>query len=207
MQLIAKPRTIVGKKVKSIRREGLVPAEIYGHEISNKHISVASKEFLNLFKEAGLTSVITLVVGKEKIPAVITGIQKHPITEKILCIDFHQIKMGEKIETTIPIKFTGTAPALKKGFLLIKVLDEIEVRALPEKIPHEIEVDLSNLENLDQHIAVKDLNVEKEIKLITPPETIIATISEKEKEQEEEETITSTEEKTEKKETAPQNKK
>lgn len=182
------PREIVGKKVKHLRKQNLIPAEIYGHNVKNQHISVNKNEFLKIFKIAEKSSIIELINEKgEKIPVIVQDIQKHPINDEIITIDFHQIKLTEKIKTKIPIELINEAPALKKGYIIIKNINEIEIEALAKNLPHKIEVDISNLENLKQSIHVKDLKLDKNIKILTDPETIIVSISEAIKEEVEEE--------------------
>ncbi len=178
------PREILGKKVKKLRKENLIPAEIYGHNIKNQHISVNKNEFLKIFQIAEKSSVIELINEKgEKIPVIIQDIQKDPIKNEIITIDFHQVKLTEKIKIKIPIELVNEAPALKKGYMIIKNLNEIEIETLAKNIPHKIEVDISRLENLKQSIFVKDLKLDKNIKILTDPETIIASVSETIKEE------------------------
>lgn len=185
MELKVQERTILGKKTKSLRQGGFIPAELFGHGIANKHLSVVAKDFSKVYKEAGENTVITLIDEKGgKFPALITEVAQDRLSNSILAIDFHHIKKGEKIQTNVPIEFLGEAPAIKKGLLLVKVIDEIEVEALPEHIPHRFEVDLSKLADAGQSIAIHDLTIGKEVKLITSPDTIIATITEPAKEEE-----------------------
>jgi large subunit ribosomal protein L25 len=184
MELKVLTRTVFGKKTKLLRAKGLIPAELYGHEIENLHISVAKKDLIKLQKTGEAHSVITLLTeDAKKIPVLIANIAKDSMSDEILALDFHQIKMDEKIRTTIPIEFIGEAPASKVGLVLVKVLDEIEIEALPSHIPSHIEVDISKLENAGDTIHVADLHVKKEVKIHLPEDTVIITIGEKRKEE------------------------
>jgi len=185
MELQVKKRTILGKKVKSLRRQGFIPAELFGHGIENEHLSVPVKNFLKIYKLAGETSKINLIKedGK-KIPVFIANVQRHPISGEILAVDFHQIKEDEKIKAKVPIEFIGQPPAVKSGGVLVKNINEIEVESLPQNIPHKIEANLEILETIHQNIKVKDLNIPKGVKITTDPELIIATIIESKKTEE-----------------------
>jgi large subunit ribosomal protein L25 len=184
MDLEVKTRTILGKRVKSLRKEGFIPAELFGHGIKNIHLSIPQKQFIKVYKEAGENTVINIVMedGK-KIPALISSVAKNHLKNEILAVDLHIVRMDEKIRTEVPINFTGEAPAVKAGFLLIKVLDKIEVEALPNEIPHRFNVDLTALETVGQSISVGDLKTPEGVKIITSKDTIIATIKERAKEE------------------------
>lgn len=184
MELRVKNRTTVGKKVKHLRKEGLVPAEIFGHGVENKHISILEREFKDIYKKAGGHTIVQLLTEEgEKIPALVSEVQLHPLTRKPLSVLLQQVKLDEAIETKVPIEFRGLAPAEKYGFVVVKVLSEIEVKALPDKIPHSFEVDLSNLNEEGESIHISKLNVPEDVKVLLPKDTVIVTVSEREKEE------------------------
>ena len=176
MELSVQPREIVGKKVRTLRREGLIPAEIYGHGVKNIHISVPAKEFNKIFKEAGETTVLTLNVGKEKHSAMIHDVVRDRVLSQIIHVDFHEVRMDEKIRAHVPVEFVGESPAVKEFAAVInKALAEIEVEAFPQNIPHSFIVDLSVLDIIDKSFYVKDLVIPKGVELDIDPETVIAT--------------------------------
>jgi len=176
MDLAVKNRTVTGKKVKTIRREGLVPAELYGHGLKNVHLSVAAKEFNKLFKEAGSNTVITLLLEKEKRSAIIHSVSRNYLTGDVMNVDFYEVRMDEKIKTMVPLEFTGDAPAIKeKSAVLNKAMSEIEVEALPADLPHSIKVDLSVLDDLNKSIYVKDLKLPKGVVFLVDEETAVVT--------------------------------
>lgn len=176
MELSVQPREVLGKKVKALRSEGLVPAEIYGRGVKNVHVAVPAKEFNKAFKEAGETTVITLHVGKDKHPVMVHDVMRDPLTHEIAHIDFHVVRMDEKVRAHVPVEFTGESLAVKAhGAVINKALAEIEVEAFPQDIPHAFVVDLGMLDELDKSVYVKDLTVPKGVTLDIDPETVIAT--------------------------------
>lgn len=190
MELTVQKREILGKKVKSLRERNFIPAELYGHDLRNIHLSVPAKEFLRLFREAGESTVINLVLGEEKLPVLIHDVQKNLLTEDVSHIDFYQVRMDEKITTAVPLEFVGEAPAVKeKGGVLIKAVYELEVEALPADLPHSIPVDLSLLSDIGADIYVKDLKIGGKAKILAHPETVIATVAEAKEEEAEEKPV------------------
>ncbi len=178
MELKAETRTTFGKKVKALRAKGMLPAELYGHNVKNRHLSVSEKEFMKIFKETGENTVVTLLVeGKEGLPVLISDVFYDSLKGKAMTVDFHQIRMDEKIEAAIPVELAGDAPATKKGFVIVKVLNEITVSAVPAKLPHKFEVDISSLADEGNAIHVKDLIVDKEVKLLVPEDSVIVTVN------------------------------
>jgi large subunit ribosomal protein L25 len=176
MELSVQPREIVGKKVRTLRKEGLIPAEIYGHGVKNVHISVPAKEFGKVFKDAGETTVITLHVGKEKHAAMIHEVLRDRILGTIVHVDFHEVRMDEKIRAHVPVEFVGESPAVKEFAAVInKPIAEIEVEAFPQDIPHAFVVDLAVLDVIDKSIYVKDLVVPKGVTIHLDADMAIAT--------------------------------
>lgn len=185
MELKAEKREILGGKVNALRKEGFIPAELYGHGKENVHLTVNGKEFAKVLKEAGESTVITLVIGKEKTPALIHDVNIDPISDAVLHVDFYAVNMNEEIDAEVQFEFVGEAMAVKtQGGVLVKSMHEIEVRALPANLPHSIEVDLSVLDNIHDSIHVKDLKVKSGVKLLAEPDAVIATIIEQETEEE-----------------------
>lgn len=185
MELKAEKREIMGGKVHALRTAGLIPAELYGQGSENEHLTVNEKEFVKVFKEAGESTVITLVVGSKKIPALIYDVKLDSISDKVLHIDFYLVNMNEEIETEVALEFVGESPAVKsEGGVLVKSMHEIEVRALPANLPHGIEVDLSKLVNIHDSIHVKDIVVKSGVKLLADADAVIATVIEQAAEEE-----------------------
>jgi large subunit ribosomal protein L25 len=176
MDLAVKPREIVGKKVRALRREGLVPAELYGHGLKNLHLTVPMKEFNKVLKEAGTTTVVTLVLNTEKKPAIIHEVKRDYLTGEVEHVDFYQVRMDEKMTAKVPVEFIGEAPAIKAfGAIINKSMSEIEVEALPQNLPHGLVVDLSSLDELHKSIYVRDIKVPKGVEILVDMETAVAT--------------------------------
>jgi large subunit ribosomal protein L25 len=189
MELVVQKREILGKKLKSLRGEGLIPAELYGRGFENTHLSVAAKDFISVFKKAGESVVVKLKIKNggeksEEINVLIHDIQRNPTNDEITHIDFYQVRMDEKITASVPLEFIGEAPAVKeKVGVLNKSMREIEVEALPGDLPQSVKVDISVLSNIGASIRVKDLRVGKGVKILIEPETVLATIVEQAKEE------------------------
>lgn len=177
MELTVQKREKLGKASKVLLKEGLIPAEIYGHGFKNEHLSVLGKEFLKVFKEAGENTIVDLKVGSEKWPALIYEVQKGRTSDEVTHVDFYRVTMTEKITTKVPLEFIGEAPAVREKLgILNKSMDEIEVEALPADLPHRIEVDLGMLVDLSSNIYVKDLEISPKVKILVDLETTVVTI-------------------------------
>ncbi|MGC9610629.1 MAG: 50S ribosomal protein L25 [Minisyncoccia bacterium] len=186
MELKIQNRFIFGKKTKKLRADGLVPAEIFGHGFKNEHVSIPAKDFSKAFKEAGENTVINLVNEKgEKIPVIVSDVDFNNMKGVVLSVDFHRIRMDEKIQTKVPVELVGEAPAVKKGLMVMKILNEIDVEALPNQIPHRYEIDITHLENPGQGVYVKDLKATPNVKILSHAESAIVTIAETAKEESE----------------------
>lgn len=178
MEIQVQKRDIFGKKVKTLKSKGLVPAELYGHKMDNVHLSVPAKDFAKLYKQVGESTVINLVLGDKKIPALIHDTSVDFLSEEFSHIDFYAVNMKEKIRTSVPLSFIGESPAIKAGGILVKSMHELEVEALPGDLPAAIEVDLSKLAEIHNSIHVKDLNIGNKVKIFIDPEAVAATIVE-----------------------------
>lgn len=184
MELTVQKREILGNKVEALRQQGLIPAELYGHGIENIHLSVPAKEFSKLFKKAGESTIINLDLENKKLPVLIHDVSVDHLTDQIIHIDFYQVRMDEKITASVPLEFVGEAPAVKeKGGILIKAVQEIEIEAFPVDLPHNIEVDLNELSDIGMSIRVKELKIDKKVKVLISPETMVVTVAEPVKEE------------------------
>ena len=169
-------------KLRTIREGGMVPAVVYGASVENTSISVPSVDFEKILKVAGESSTITLEITGEKTPkkldVLIHEIQSDPVKGNPIHIDFLAIDMNKPVEVTIPIEFEGVAPAEKNGLgILVKVMHEVEIEALPKDLPHNIIVDVSSLVALNDQIHVKNINMAKGVTMKTHGEEVVALIS------------------------------
>ena len=178
LELKSKKRTLLSKKVKSLRREGVIPAVVYGGKDGTTPIELDLKEFSKVFKTAGETTLIKLLVGEKTKNVLIHDISRDPITEEMNHVDFYEIRMDEKITTRTPLIFIGDAPAvIDLGGVLVKAMQELEVRALPADLPHQIEIDISQLKTFDDNILVKDIKLPKNVEILENLETSVAVVT------------------------------
>lgn len=178
MELGAQVRTKLGRAVKALRKEGVVPAELYGHGIKNEHVEVSLKDLRRVLRHAGETSIIDLMVAGKKYPVFIHDVMRNPITDAIQSVDFYSVRMDEKMRIKVPLVFVGEAPGVKeKSGILVKSLSEIEIEALPADIPQAIEVDVKVLADIGSTIAVSALSVSPNVRVLVDPSFVVATIT------------------------------
>lgn len=178
INLKSKIRQEIGKNLEKFRKDGMVPAVMYGHKIAPESLWVNYLEFEKAYGKAGENTVIELEVGDGKtVNALVHDIQVDPITGKFSHIDFFQIRMDEKIETDIPLEFIGESPAIKElGGMLVKSLDEIKVSCLPADLPAKFDVDISRIKTFDDHIKIKDLDISDKVKVLDDEEMVVALV-------------------------------
>lgn len=179
LSLAVDSRTQFGNKVKQLRRDGLIPANIYGHKIEPTPISVEYRAFTQVFKQAGETSLINLKVSSEDKarPALVHSITEDPVTGVVLHIDFYQVNLKEKLTATVPLHFVGESPLVKsKEGILLEMLQEVEVESLPTDIPSSFNVDISAITELDGGIFVRDLELPGGVEMKTDGDEMICKV-------------------------------
>jgi len=182
LTLKASTRDVLGKKTRFLRRQGITPTHLFGHKLRSLALQCNTAELQRVIAQAGTTTLLNLEIDTEKRPrkVLIREIQRDVLGKRLFHVDFYQVRRTEKIKADIPIVLAGEAPALKlKQRLLVHPLSSLSIECLPEKLPHEITVDLSSLEEVDQAIYVKDLNLGTDITVNNDPDELIAKISEK----------------------------
>lgn len=197
INLSAKVRQELGKKVKNLRKEGFLPATLYGSKTENQNLEIDLKEFEKIYQQAGESSLISLEIksSKEKqissevnkkIQVLINEVQYHPLSKKPLHVDFYQPSLKEEIEVKVSLVFDGVSLAVKElSGTLVKNISEVEVKALAQNLPHEIRVDVSKIKTFEDKILIKDLIIGKEVKILKDPEEIVAFVARPEKVEEE----------------------
>lgn len=176
--LIAAKRKVVGRKVKHLRSDGFIPANLYGKKIKSEAIQVNEKEFLPIFAKAGETSLIELIVDGNKRPVLIHNVQYHPVSNLPLHIDFFQVDLKEKVSAKVNLAFTGEAKAVKdKVGVLLTILSDVEVEALPADLPEKIEVDVSKLSEVGSSIKVVDLQISDKIKILASADAEVVKVA------------------------------
>jgi len=178
IKLQAKKREIFGKQVSSLRREGLVPVVLYGKGKENMSLSVDKKEFDRVYKMSGGSTIIQVEIDGEKTKNVLVKEVAHnPVNDSIIHADFYQIKMSEKITAQIPLNFIGDSKAvIDLGGSLITNKSEVEIECLPADLPHEIEVDISVLEDFESVIHLKDIKVPEGVEIKDDIEETVANV-------------------------------
>ncbi len=176
MDLTVTERVVLGKKVNALRKKGLIPAELYGHNVPNVHLSVPAKDFAKVYKEAGENTVVTLAIGTERHPAIIHHVERHYISGEPAHIDFYQVRMDEKITAHVPLEFTGDSAAVRdKGAVINRSMTEIEVEALPSDLPRYLTVDLTLLDDINKTIYVRDIAAPHGVMFLIEADTAVAT--------------------------------
>lgn len=173
-------------KPNKARREGFVPAIIYGSNFENKKIALDKINFLRIFKEAGTSNLIDVTIdGEKELSTLVHEVQYDPIKNDILHVDFFKVNMKEKIHAEIPLEFIGDSPAvLNLEGSLITSKDSIEVECLPGDLVSEIQIDVSKLDDFEKNIKVTDIKVPKGIEIIDDPEEVVAYVQEPRSEEE-----------------------
>ncbi len=179
LRLKATHRMVLGKKTRFLRRQRITPAHLYGRGVSSVALQCDTDELVNLVAHAGKTRLINLEVDGEKPKSVfVREIQRDVITRELLHIDFYQVKRTEKIAVDVPIVLVGEAPALKfKGRMLVHGINSLSVECLPTNVPPQIDIDITQLEEVEQAIHVKDIVLDPEITVHADPEQLVAKIS------------------------------
>ena len=180
MELEAKTREITGKKVKTLRRQGITPLNLFGHKIEPMTLQCDTLQLKNAMARTGTTGLLSLKIDNAKKPrsVMFREVQREPVTGELLHIDLYQVNMDEKIRVEVPIVIIGEAPALRmKENYLAHELTSLFIECLPGKIPNRVEVDISSLAEAGQGVHVKDLNLGEGITIVNSPEQAVAKVS------------------------------
>ena len=174
-------RNILGKKTRFLRRQGITPAHLFGHGLESIPLQCDTARLQRIIAQAGTTRLIALEIEGDKQPrsVFIREIQRNAYTGALLHVDLYQVQKMERIKADIPIVFVGEAPALKeKGRSLIHGITTLSVECLPDRLPPQIEVDLSHLEKAEQAIHVREIALSPDITVITDSDQIVVKVSE-----------------------------
>lgn len=180
IELKAARRTILGKKARFLRRQGLTPAHLFGRDMESLAVQCEAAPLRRVLADAGHTRVINLNVDEEAPrPVMVREVQVEPTTGVLLHVDFYQVRMEEKVRVEVPVVLVGQAPALGvvAGSTLVPEVSRLTLECLPARIPPRLEVDVSSLAQPEQVLRVKDIALDSEICVITDPEQVVARIS------------------------------
>jgi large subunit ribosomal protein L25 len=185
-ELSAKTRTLLGRKTKQLRKQGIIPANIFGKNLKSLSIQLDHTSLLDTMRKAGETGLIHLKVEGDKAthPVLVSGYAQDPVSGAMLHVDFHEVDLKQKTTATVPVKTVGESPAVKSGNVLVMLKNELDVEALPTDLPDSIEVDITHLTEVGMSILAKDLKVDRsKVELDIEDDETIITIQEPAKEE------------------------
>jgi large subunit ribosomal protein L25 len=189
LELEVSKREVTGKKVRFLRRQGFIPGNIYGHGIESIAVQTDAKALKQLLVHTGQTDLISLKLPGAKAPAkvLLRDIQRNPRNNELLHVEFYQVRMTEKIKADVPLVLLGEAPVLKKvkGSSLFQLIDALHIEALPDDLPHNVEVDVSVLDEIDQVIYIKDIPLSQGVTLLNEEDQVVVKVAEARKIEEE----------------------
>jgi large subunit ribosomal protein L25 len=173
------PRADRGRHLRTLRRQGRLPAVVYGHNVDAVTVVVDGREFVKAFQKVGRNQLVDLQLGDEPVrKALIREVQRNPRDGDLLHVDFYQVNLTEKIESEVPIELDGTVELVSKGEAdLQRGLHALKVECLPTDLPPVITVDISGLKEVDDEIRVKDLAVPPGCEILDEPDDLIVKVS------------------------------
>jgi large subunit ribosomal protein L25 len=173
------PRVDHGRHLRALRRQGRLPAVVYGHNVDAVTVAVDGREFLRAFQKVGRNQLLDLQLGEEPVrKALIREVQRSPRDGDLLHVDFYQVNLTEKIESEVPIELEGEVELVAKGEAdLQRGLHALKVECLPTDLPPVITVDVSNLKEIDDEIRVKDLTVPPGCEILEEPDDLIVKVA------------------------------
>ena len=180
LKLQTSKRDVLGKKTRFLRRQGITPTHLFGHGLESLPLQCDTAKLQRIIAQAGTTRIISLEIEGDRQPksVLIREIQRNACTETLLHVDFYQVRMKEKIRADVPIILVGKAPAMKeKGRIILHGVTSLSIECLPDKLPPQIEVELSTLEELDQAIHVSDITISPDITLITDLDQMVVKVA------------------------------
>lgn len=172
-------RSVTGKKVRRLRREGWIPAIVYGQNFPPLAVQVSDREFQKVYQQVGRTSFVHLTIpGQAKQAAFIQEVQRHPVSRAIIHADFRVVDLKVAINAEVPILLIGTSPLVARGEAVInQALTHVEIRALPEELPQHIEIDVSELDSFEKSVHVADLPSSPRYTFVTPSEALVVSLT------------------------------
>lgn len=178
IKINAQARDIKNSKPKKLRKEGLVPAVLYGNKIKNEALMVNAIEFEKVLRKAGESTIVDLVTPDGKThPVLIHDVQNNYLTSKPDHVDFYEVSMTKKLKAKVALEYVGESVAVKQlGGVLVKILNEVEIECLPADLPHNLPVDISVLQTFQDSILVKNVILPAKVTLVTPPDEMVAKI-------------------------------
>ena len=180
VELTVAQRSVLGKKVKALRRSGITPANVYGHRIESQAVEVDTVTLAHTLKTLERNAILSLCIEGEKAvrPVIVREVRRDILNDKIVHVDFYQVSLAEKMKADVPFILVGKAPAVEDlGGILLQGLDSIAVEALPADIPPHFEIDISSLTTFDSSVHVRDLVVDPKVHVLTEGDSVITSVA------------------------------
>ena len=180
VELTVAQRSVLGKKVKALRRSGITPANVYGHRIESQAVEVDTVTLAHTLKTLERNAILSLRIEGEKAvrPVIVREVRRDILNDKIVHVDFYQVSLAEKMKADVPFILVGKAPAVEDlGGILLQGLDSIAVEALPADIPPHIEIDISSLTTFDSSVHVRDLVIDPKVHVLTEGDSVITSVA------------------------------
>jgi large subunit ribosomal protein L25 len=176
--LSATHRTVTGKKVAALRREGRLPAVVYGRGVASDNLTLDAKEFESLRRHAGANTLVDLSIeGKKPSPVLVHAVQHHPASRKPLHVDLYLVRMTEELTVEVQLVPQGTSVAVDDlGGTLLHVVERVRVRALPDRLPQSLHYSIDGLATFDDLVHVSDLEIPEGVTLLADPGEVIAKV-------------------------------
>jgi large subunit ribosomal protein L25 len=171
------PRSATGKANKALRRSGSIPVHVFGHGIESQSLQADEKTLRHVIHQAGSSGLIGLKVDGQAYNVMVRKVQRHPVTGNVVHVDLYRVRMDQKTRVRLPLVFVGDAPAVTVlDGMLLHAVEAVNVEALPGDLPHQLEVDISVLTELDQALHISDLAMPANVTILDDPEQMVAKI-------------------------------
>jgi large subunit ribosomal protein L25 len=176
--LQASPRTIIGKQVRALRREGILPAVIYGHNIAPLAISMDFKQTSYVLAGVSSSHLIAIMVEGKEHNVLVQERQRDPVSDELVHVDFLEVSMTEKLRVTVRLVLRGDAPAVKTyNGVIVSNMEVVEVESLPGNLPEHLEVDLTSLKEIGDSLLVRDIPLPADVEMINEPDEIVVVVA------------------------------
>tara|TARA_B100000676_G_scaffold300868_1_gene347170 strand:- start:4199 stop:4867 length:669 start_codon:yes stop_codon:yes gene_type:complete len=180
LEIKVQKRDVVGKNVRFLRKNGKTPIHLYGNGIESVSLEVETDELTRLLNRAGPNTPVSVTIDNDKEPrfTYLREVQKHPVTEKVLHVDFLEVSTTQEIISNISVDLVGESPAIKSyGGRINQTMRTIRVSALPKDLPERLEIDLSSLDSFEKVLRVSDIKISSDVLLLTDSDSVVVRIS------------------------------
>jgi large subunit ribosomal protein L25 len=173
------PRTVTGKKVKQLRRQGLVPASICGKGVPNQNVQINARDFALIYRQVGRTALVDLQIPRARAQsAFVRQVQRNPVNGQFIHVDFRVVDLRVEMTADVPVVTVGENTLVERGQgVVVLPHATLSVKGLPTALPQTIEIDISRLEDFDSVIHVRDLALDSNVEILTPEDEAVATLT------------------------------